>query len=58
MPRKCKFDNSYKCTYAACDERCPIFRSSGQQTFGKPEPKIIKIVKHKGITTKYYKVKK
>ena len=58
MPHKCKFDYTYKCTYASCDDKCPIFRKTGQMTFAKPPPKVIKTMTHKGVKTTYYEVKK
>ena len=56
--RKCKFDNKMKCDGITSCQNCAVFKNTGQQTFGTPQPKPVKTVKRKGHTTKYYKVKK
>lgn len=55
---RCKFDRTLKCVEVKCDERCSRFRKSGQQTFGKPQPPIIKRKVMHGVETVYYKKEK
>lgn len=55
---KCKFDRTQKCPYGQDCYGCATFKELGQQRFAPAKPKVVKEIKHKGFTTKIYRVKK